>query len=96
MAKRMTLIESNKVSTWMLANNDAISTMTPGQLATVVLAATGVNINSAVAKRHRAQLGIVAVRVKAEKPQRSTKISALECRLADLEGRVAALEPGIM
>ena len=61
MAKRMTLIQSSKVSAWMLANADDVANMSPVELAKAVWDCVGVTINHGVAKRHRAQLGIVAV-----------------------------------
>ena len=83
---RMTLMDSSKVTQWMLADTDAVAQMTPAELVDEIHAATGVTVSPGTAARHRKGIGIVAVKQPRERKPRG---SGLAARVAALEEKVA-------
>jgi len=85
--KRMTILESAKVTRWMLDNADDVAEMAPEYLAQRVYLEVGVEITEGTAARHRKLVGIAPV-----KQERQSRGAATETRFRAIEARLGSIE----
>ena len=93
--KRMTILESAKVTRWMLDNTDDVSEMTPEYLAQRVYQECGVEITESTAARHRKLVGIVPVkqpRTRKERVKQTGWKDRTDARIARIEAQLGIMD----